>query len=82
MNDQDSSVAGESLDLIPRAVRDKLDRVGVKLHLKEWQALSVCDRERLLTAPCETADEATRYTTEIDRLVTATSGRAAERVRH
>ena len=35
------------LALVPRSVRDKLDIVGVKLHLREWQLLTIAKRRRL-----------------------------------
>lgn len=44
--------------LIPRDMRDKLDRIAVKLHLREWQALSLGQRQRLCDHPCGSADEA------------------------
>jgi hypothetical protein len=51
----------DSLWLIPRAVRDKLDRIGVKLHLREWQELSFAQRQQLCDEPCGSVDYAARY---------------------
>ena len=70
----------EPLDLIPRAVRDKLDRVGIKLHLKEWQTLSLADRQRLRDLPCSDDAAAEKYTHCIDAMVVAALGRPAERL--
>ena len=51
----------DPLWLIPRGVRDKLDRIAVKLHLREWQELSVAQRQRLCDEPCASNDEAALY---------------------
>ena len=58
----------ESLELMPRVVRDKLDRVGIKLHLAEWQMLAMVERERLRDQVCGTDAEAEAYRLEIDRM--------------
>jgi hypothetical protein len=73
-------LAEERLELMPRSVRDKLDRIGVKLHLKEWQGLSLAERERLRDLPCATADEVAAYAAQLDRLVVRLMGRPAERL--
>lgn len=36
-----------ALEWMPRAVRDALDRVAIRLHLREWQALPLADRAAL-----------------------------------
>jgi hypothetical protein len=48
----------DPLWLIPREVRDKLDRIAVKLHLREWQGLSLAERRRLCDQPCTSTSEA------------------------
>lgn len=53
--------ASQDLSLIPLAVRYKLDRAEIKLHLKQWQALSVEERRQLLNAPCNTATDVAHY---------------------
>lgn len=68
------------LDLIPRGVRDKLDRVGIKLHLREWRAMSLADRTRLRDLPCATTADAADYAAAVDHLVRRITGSAAERV--
>jgi len=70
-----------TLDLMPRAVRDKLDRVRIKLHLKEWQALTLAERLRLRDLPCESDADAQRYAAEVDALSLRVSGNPAERMR-
>jgi len=72
--------AEERLELLPRAVRDKLDRVGIKLHLKEWQALSMSERERLRDLPCATDVEATHYAADVRELVVRHTGHEPERL--
>jgi hypothetical protein len=39
-----------------RAVRDKLDRVAIQLHLAQWQALTLEDRRELYEMPCTGSD--------------------------
>jgi hypothetical protein len=73
-------VSDDDLALIPRAVRDKLDRAGIKLHLAEWQQFSRADREWLRDAPCAAADEVARYRDALDRLVRRHTGRPAQRL--
>ncbi len=68
------------LDLMPRAVRDKLDRAGIKLHLKEWLLLPLAERQRLRDLPCVEADEVARYAAAVDQLVVGLTGRPPERI--
>ena len=53
----------ETIDfsLIPLSIRYKLDRAEIKLHLSQWQKISIDDRQRLLETPCGTATELTTY---------------------
>ena len=80
-NTEADRLAEERLELMPRGVRDKLDRVGIKLHLKDWQALSMAERERLRDLPCDSSDDAAHYAAEVERLVLRVTGRPAERLR-
>ncbi len=73
--------AEERLELMPRSVRDKLDRVEIKVHLKEWQILSLVERARLRDLPCASAEEAARYAAEVERMVLRATGHAAERLK-
>jgi hypothetical protein len=40
-----------SLEWLPLAVRFKLDAVGLKIRLSEWQALTKAERQALLACP-------------------------------
>jgi hypothetical protein len=74
------SSATNNLELMPRGVRDKLDRVGLKMHLKDWQACSLAERQQLCDLPCATDDEVARYAVRVDDLVRRLSGKPAERM--
>jgi hypothetical protein len=54
---------------MPRDVRDKLDRIAVKLHLREWQQLSLAQRQRLCDQPCASTDEAARFSALLRELL-------------
>ncbi len=71
---------GDDLALMPRGVRDKLDRVGIKLHLVEWQRLSAAERRRLIDQPCATDADVDRYRADLIALVRERTGRAPDRL--
>src|SRR5262245_42339162 len=64
----------DDLALMPRSLRDKLDRVGIKLHLKEWQLLTLAERRRLVEQACDSADEIARYRSELAALIRLRTG--------
>lgn len=68
------------LELISRSIRDKLDRAGIKLHLREWQAMSLADRIRLRDLPCVTDADAADYAALVDQLVRPITGASAQRL--
>ena len=68
------------LTFIPRAVRDKLDRVGLKLHLKDWQALPLTERLQLLDHRCESPDDEAEYGRLVERLVLRLTGQRPARL--
>jgi hypothetical protein len=70
----------DDLALIPRSVRDKLDRVGIKLHLTEWELLTRAEREWLRDAPCGSGDEVEHFRAALDRLVRAQTGKPPQRL--
>jgi hypothetical protein len=47
----------ETLEFIPLSVRRKLDLAGVKLHLKDWQALSRPERMVICHFPVASPEE-------------------------
>jgi hypothetical protein len=49
------------LSLIPLSIRYKLDRAEIKLHLSQWQQISLNDRHRLLDTSCGSATEVEAY---------------------
>lgn len=49
------------LSLIPLSIRYKLDRSEIKLHLAQWQQISLDDRQRLLDTSCGSATEVAGY---------------------
>jgi hypothetical protein len=63
-----------SLRCIPMAVRFKLDRVGIKLTLRQWSHFTQADRQRLLVRDCETPFEVTVYRIMLRELVEARTG--------
>ncbi len=58
-----------SLELIPLSVRHKLDCAEVKLHLPQWQALSLDERVQLLRHPCASHDEVRAYRTLLNEMI-------------
>lgn len=71
---------GDDLELIPRGVRDKLDRVGIRLHLRQWQAFSRGERMWLRDADCWTDAEIDRYRRALQEMVLRRTGGKAERM--
>jgi hypothetical protein len=70
----------EDLTLIPRGLRDKLDRVGIKLHLSQWQQLTSDERRRLVDQACESPDEIDHYRAELSALIQQRTGRPPDRL--
>lgn len=68
----------QSLRCIPMAVRFKLDRVGIKLSLRQWSRFTHADRHALLLAPCETRAEIDHYRADLIDLVARRAGEAAK----
>jgi len=67
-----------TLRCIPMSVRFKLDRVGVKLTLRQWSRFTHEDRERLLHQPCETEDDIATYRARLVDLVALRAGEQAK----
>jgi hypothetical protein len=68
------------LEFIPRAVRDKLDRVAIKLHLAQWQALTLEERRELYEMPCTGPEEISKFGVRLDALVWQRCGQRLRRL--
>jgi len=71
----ESDFAG-ALYCIPMSVRLKLDNVGVKVSLKQWNKLERDERDQLLVRPCDTPVDRRAYH---DYLVTALEARTGDK---
>ena len=70
----------DDLDWIPRSVRDKLDQVGIKLHLREWQAFTLEERQELCALPCQTKTEKKTFQERLDALALYRCGELPRRL--
>jgi hypothetical protein len=70
----------DTLELIPRHVRDKLDRAGIKIHLRDWQLFSLPERRLLRDLPCQTDPDVARYASEVEQLIRRYTGKPPERL--
>jgi len=52
---------GGTLRCIPMSVRMKLDKVGIKLSLKQWNKLPLDGRRQLVEKPCDDHDRIEPY---------------------
>jgi hypothetical protein len=73
--DFESDFAG-ALYCIPMSVRLKLDNVGVKVSLKQWNKLARDERDQLLTRSCDTQVDRRAYH---DFLVAAIEARTGDK---
>jgi hypothetical protein len=67
-----------SLRCVPMAVRFKLDRVGVKLTLRQWSRFTAADRHELVTRACDSAEAQLNYRQRLEALVRSRTGGAAQ----
>ena len=67
-----------SLACVPMAVRRKLDRVGVKVSLEQWQALAQHERLAICHLPTDSDEERGAVRTFLEETVRARSGTAAK----
>ena len=68
------SAEQDELEFIPRSVRAKLDRIGVKLHLKDWQSFSLVERRRLCDEACESPADVASYRARLTELIRQRTG--------
>lgn len=64
----------DDLRCIPMIVRFKLDACGIKLSLKEWNKMSVEDREELALLPINTEEEKAHYSKYLTHLIREYTG--------
>ncbi|MGH7933949.1 MAG: nitrate reductase associated protein [Candidatus Binataceae bacterium] len=64
----------ESLSCVPMAVRRKLDRLGTKIGLEQWQRLGRGERLMICHAPAESAEECSALRLFIDEAMLAHCG--------
>jgi hypothetical protein len=64
----------QSLNCLPMAARRKLDRLGLKISLEQWQRLSRGERLMICHAPATMPDECDALKLFIDEVAVARSG--------
>lgn len=67
-----------SLACVPMAVRRKLDRVGVKVSLEQWQALAQHERLAICHLPTDSGDERETLRIFVEESVKARAGTATK----
>lgn len=65
---------------IPMIVRFKMDKVGIKLRLSEWNRFNTEERVQLALMPCFYDEEIDQYHYFLGALVKKYTGRAAARI--
>ena len=73
----ESDFAG-ALYCIPMSVRMKLDHVGVKVSLKQWNKLARPERDELLTRACESETARRAYRDYLIAAIEARTGAPAQ----
>ena len=68
----------ESLNCLPMAARRKLDAVGIKLHLAQWEQLGRGERLMICHAPADSADERAALRIFIEEVALARTGSPAK----
>jgi hypothetical protein len=69
---------GGTLRCIPMSVRMKLDQVGIKLSLKQWNRMPAVQRRELVERSCDSAAEAQAYKAHLVSLIEAHTGSEVE----
>ncbi|MBV8770877.1 MAG: hypothetical protein JO166_00925 [Deltaproteobacteria bacterium] len=64
----------ESLSCLPMAARRKLDRLGLKISLEQWQRFSRAERLMICHAPAASPEECDVLKLFIDEISTARTG--------
>src|SRR5260370_39398852 len=63
-----------TLECVPMTVRRKLDRIGLKVHLDQWQALGQGERLAICHLPADQPDECDAVRSFITEAVKRVSG--------
>jgi|GEM_PF-3837092 len=67
-----------TLEWLPLALRFKLDRLRIKLHLKQWQAFTLEDRQQLLRQPFASQEQRDAFHRSLRQCLQAAVGEALE----
>lgn len=68
----------ESLNCLPMAARRKLDAVGIKLHLAQWERLGRGEKLMICHAPADLEEEHSALRTFIEEVAMARTGSPAK----
>jgi hypothetical protein len=68
----------ESLNCLPMAARRKLDALGIKIHLAQWEQFGRGERLMICHAPAESDDERSALRTFIEEVAMARTGSPAK----
>src|ERR1700720_4343352 len=72
----------ESLNCLPMAARRKLDAVGIKLHLAQWEQLGRGERLMICHAPADSEEEQSALRTFIEEVALARTDSPAKILSH
>jgi hypothetical protein len=64
----------DNIRCIPMIVRFKLDSCGIKLKLKEWNKMTVVERESMATLPINSSDDLNTYRKYVEELIQKHTG--------
>jgi hypothetical protein len=68
----------ESLNCLPMAARRKLDAIGIKLHLAQWEQFRRGEKLMICHAPADSSEERIALTTFIQEVALARTGSPAK----
>ena len=68
----------QSLNCLPMAARRKLDTLGIKVHLAQWEQFGRGERLMICHAPADTEEERSALRTFIEEVALARTGSPAQ----
>jgi hypothetical protein len=68
----------KSLNCLPMAARRKLDALGIKVHLEQWEQFGRGERLMICHAPADTEEERTALRTFIEEVAVSRTGSPAQ----